>query len=125
MKNIPYSSFEAQQTIECARRLQAQTQRLRCLIEESKFNFLITDLELGLTFVRIASAAGEVSDQRNRNKANARKAYDAISRFRHRVLLTAGQRKLVDGKLAQLGLALEQLGAILLTKIPAQVATPG
>lgn len=90
-----------------------------------RFRMAYIDFNLFLTFVRIASAAGEVSDQRNRNKANARKAYDAISRFRHRVLLTAGQRKLVDGKLAQLGLALEQLGAILLTKTPAQVATPG
>jgi hypothetical protein len=115
-KDVSDLIAEAQAAIERARRHQVRTEQISRnshLIGKLGFNFLITDLELGMTFARIASNAHEASGKRTRNKANARRAYDVISRLNHRVLLSGHEREKVELKLANLRLALEELGEIL------------
>lgn len=72
--------------------------------------FLITDLEVAMTLIRIASNAAEDSEKRIRNRANARHAYDAVSRISSHAVLTDEERQDVDEKLAELRSALQGLG---------------
>ena len=89
-----------------------ETARRLAEIEETGATFLITDLDVAMTLARIAGGAAEDSEKRSRNRANARHAYDAVSRISHRALLTGDERRAVDEKLAELRSALEQLGDV-------------
>jgi hypothetical protein len=80
--------------------------------EKAGFNFLIADLELGMTFTRIASDARENSDKRVRNRASARRAYDGFFGIAHRASRSEEQHQEVKEKLQQLKSALEQLGEV-------------
>ncbi|HKW16612.1 MAG TPA: hypothetical protein VJO35_03790 [Terriglobales bacterium] len=114
-KNASELIAKAQQTIERALCRQARAEQIlrnSDLVGKPGFTFLITDLKLGMTFARIASHAPEGSEKRTRNKANARKAFDSIYHLSHRVLLSNDKRQELDGKLAQLRRALEQLGEV-------------
>jgi hypothetical protein len=88
------------------------TQQLKVLeeIEKAGAMFFITDLELALTLTRIAGDAAENSATKARNQANARHAYDEISRISYGAVLTDNDRGDVANKLAELRSALEQLG---------------
>ncbi|HEY6253368.1 MAG TPA: hypothetical protein VI685_25710 [Candidatus Angelobacter sp.] len=50
--------------------------------------FLFTELETGLTFARLASAAKDNPTKVERNTRNARKAYDSLLHFQERVSLS-------------------------------------
>jgi hypothetical protein len=78
-------------------------------IEQTGTTFFLTDLDLAITMTRIASDAPKASEKRARNRANARHAYDAISRISHHAVLPEKERRDVDNKLAELRSALEQL----------------
>ena len=73
-------------------------------IERTGATFLVTDLDLAMTMTRDAAS----SEKRNRNLANARHAYDDVSRISHHASLTDNERQNVDDKLAELRSALEQ-----------------
>ena len=77
-------------------------------IERTGATFLITDLGLAITLTRVAGDAAEDSEKRNRNLANARRAYDDVSRISSHASLTDNERQNVDDKLAELRSALEQ-----------------
>jgi hypothetical protein len=79
-------------------------------IEQTGTTFFLTDLDLAMTMTRIASGAPKDSEKRARNQANARHAYDSISRISHHAVLTDTERNDVDAKLAELRSALQQLG---------------
>jgi len=79
-------------------------------MEKTGTTFFLTDLDLAMTMTRIASDAPEDSQKRARNQANARHAYDTISRISHQAALTENERREVDNKLAELRSALEQFG---------------
>jgi hypothetical protein len=81
-------------------------------IEKTGATFLITDLDVAMTFTRIAGDAAQDSEKRNRNLANARHAYDDVSRMSHHASLTDNERQNVDDKLAELRSALEQQGEV-------------
>ena len=81
-------------------------------VERTGATFLISDLKLAMTLTRIATDAAKNSAKRKRNQANARHAYDAVSRISRQALLTDGERHDVDGRLAKLRSALEQLGEV-------------
>ena len=87
------------------------TQRLE-QAEKTGAAFLITDLEVAMTLVHIAESAAEDSEKRNRNRANARHAYDAVSRISSHAVLTDDERQEVDEKLAELRSALQGLGEV-------------
>lgn len=81
-------------------------------LERAGFSFLMTDLELGLTLTRVASSAREASEKRNRNRTNARRAYDAVWRISRHAFLNSDERQEVTEKLSELKAALEQLGEV-------------
>jgi hypothetical protein len=72
--------------------------------------FLLTELNTGLTFVRIALTNRKDRDKVVRNQANARLAHDTILRFKLRVPLTPAQQIDFDEKFATLKDGLQQLG---------------
>lgn len=69
--------------------------------------FVKTELETGITFARIALSAKH-ADKLERNKANARLAYDTALRFAER--LTPKQAADVDALIKDLRGKLEELG---------------
>ncbi len=81
-------------------------------IEETGATFLITDLDLAMTLTRIAGNSAEDSEKRNRNRANARRAYDSVSQINEHALIAVDDRKVVNEKLVELRSALEQLGEV-------------
>ena len=89
-----------------------RAQRRLDRIEKTGVTFLITDLDLAMTLTRIAGDAAEDSEKRNRNQANARHAFDDVSRISHHASLTDNERQSVDDKLGELRFALEQLGEV-------------
>ena len=81
-------------------------------IERTGARFLTTDLGLAITLTRVAGGAAEDSEKRSRNLANARHAYDDVSRISRHASLTHNERQNVDHKLAELRTALERLGEV-------------
>ena len=75
----------------------------------SKLDFLHSDLAAGLTMAQMAAAADGGSEKRSRNARNARKAYDAVLRFRHNVVMTEDQSRALDEKLSELQALLVRL----------------
>jgi hypothetical protein len=72
-------------------------------------DFLRTELDTGLTLANIA-LRNDHPDKVERNRKNARLAYDTVIRTRGRVLLTEEQSQSVSLTLKQLRKKLEQLG---------------
>ena len=79
---------------------------------ETGLQFLLVEIDTGLTFARIAHAAQGSSAPRKfeRNLKNARKAYDSALRFRRTSVLEPEQKTAVDTKLEELKTALQGLG---------------
>jgi hypothetical protein len=71
--------------------------------------FLRTELTMGLTFARIALEA-RTESKFERNRANARKAYDALLHFTPGTSLSAEEAQEIGASTAQLKSALQQLG---------------
>jgi uncharacterized protein involved in type VI secretion and phage assembly len=116
-ESVWHLQAKAQRAIARARLHQAATKLLLKNppeMENPGYTFLITDSKLGMTFARIALHAIEGSQKRMRNQANARRAYDGISRMSHCRFLSRRQRDDVDSKLAQLRSALNDLGEVFL-----------
>lgn len=78
--------------------------------EKAGFSFLVTDLDLAITMAHIASQSGQDPEKRNRNRDNARRAFDSVSRLTQKAVLDEGEREQVNEKLAKLKSALKQLG---------------
>lgn len=79
-------------------------------IRRTGFEYLITDLNLALTMIRMASDANGDSQKRLRNRANARRAFDSVSDFSRKLLLTVAEKEEVARKLGEVKVALERLG---------------
>jgi len=71
--------------------------------------FVRTELQVGLTMSRIAMEAHH-PEKVQRNRASARKAYDAVMRFIPKVNFTRDEATEVSSKLAQLKSELQLLG---------------
>jgi hypothetical protein len=63
--------------------------------------FLLTELDTGLVFLKVAAAA-KSAERVLRNRENARLAYNTVLRFLPIVKLGAEERKVFDQKLAEL-----------------------
>jgi hypothetical protein len=75
----------------------------------AELDFLRSELTTGLTLIKIAHDANQ-SDKADRNRANARKAYDAVLRFSSKVSLSDVETSEIKSKLAELRAALQSLG---------------
>ena len=73
--------------------------------------FIIADLELAFTFLKIARTSS-VTETVRRNQRNARTAYHAVLQFLPRCLpaLSAAERQTIEDNLRKLKHRLEQLG---------------
>jgi hypothetical protein len=76
---------------------------------QSELRFLEAELGIGFTSCRIAVQA-KSNQKRERNLANARKAYDAIVYFRPKTELSSADTDRIDSQLAKLKAELRQLG---------------
>ena len=75
----------------------------------SDAEFLRIEIHTGLTMSKIAREAA-YDDKMERNRANARKAYDTVMRFIPKLVLTAEEADEIKRGLAQLESDLRQLG---------------
>lgn len=78
-------------------------------IESGELEFLRAEAQTGLTFARIALGARH-RDKIDRNRVNARKAYDTLLRFMPKDNATSGAWDDVRAKIAELKSHLQQLG---------------
>jgi hypothetical protein len=72
--------------------------------------FLRTELTTGLTFSKIALDETKDESKVERNRANARKAYNAVLHFMPGTILSAAESQEIEARMAQLRSALQQLG---------------
>ena len=74
-----------------------------------ELEFLRAELATGLTFSKIALEARHASKV-ERNRVNARRAYDTVRHFAPGTSLSAEEALEIDSRTAQLKSALQQLG---------------
>lgn len=73
------------------------------------FDFLRAELRTGRTFSRLARTSRD-EHKKNRNRANARKAYDAVVHFARGANLLPDQESEIRTELGVLKAELQQLG---------------
>lgn len=82
---------------------------LKASCNRSRVDFVIADLDLGLTFSHMAR--GHVTQEtKDRTRRSARRAYDTVVHFRDRVSATPAEALSIGKKLARLKSELQQLG---------------
>lgn len=77
---------------------------------QSGVQFLKIDLDIALTFVKIALSSHKDHDKRARNQANARKAHDTVIHWKDRLEISQPDALEIEAKLQKLRAALEELG---------------
>lgn len=78
-------------------------------MENGEIEFLRAEVQTGLTFARIALGARH-QEKRDRNRVNAKKAYDTLLRYMPKDHATWGAWDDVRAKIAELKSQLQQLG---------------
>jgi hypothetical protein len=78
-------------------------------LNSTNVDFLKIDVETALTFTKIALEADD-REKRDRNRKNARKAYDTILHLRNKVEFSPSQDKYMNEKLERLKRDLITLG---------------
>ena len=75
----------------------------------TEVDFLRSEIDTGLTLCRIASETAN-ADKIERNRSNARKAYESVLRFLPRVPLANDEHQEITSKLRKLRKRLQALG---------------
>ena len=78
-------------------------------MNESEVSFLLTDLDLAMTFMDVADAS-RVDETTRRNHTNARTAYDTVLRLLEKLRPNTDERQVIDAKLAILKMRLQAVG---------------
>jgi len=84
--------------------------QIREEVNQTGFDFLMTDLDTRLAFIQIARGPNFDAETKRRNVINARRAYDTVGRLRERLQLDSEQQRAFDEKRMSLKNALEQMG---------------
>ncbi len=101
---------ESRELLEKSAALMSRADELCALRSESKIvKALKTDLKVGLTFAAIALQRSD-DLERQRNRRNARVAYETVLRFAKRVPLAPSDKAEIESRAAELRAALLQLG---------------
>lgn len=79
------------------------------IAERSALAFLNAEIHTGLTMAHIALRARR-PDKKERNRTNARKAYDAILHYLPQSNLSSSEAKEIQSRLAELRSVLQRLG---------------
>lgn len=88
------------------------TSERRADFHQTGFQFVNAELDTGLTFARIALGA-KGRDKVERNRVNARKAYDSAMHFLPSTSLSADEAGPIKEKISALAAALTKLGEVL------------
>jgi hypothetical protein len=80
-----------------------------CRANQTGIDFLVTDLDLGLTFMDVAEVSRD-SETVRRNYDNARTAYDKVEHLSGKLTPNAKQRQAIDAGLALLKMRLQAVG---------------
>jgi hypothetical protein len=75
-----------------------------------QFEFLMTDLDAGLTFVRLAQSAVDDPGKRDRNLRKAEVAYETVGRLMSQVVLSDERRRELAARLEELREAINAVG---------------
>jgi hypothetical protein len=78
-------------------------------LNHSGISFLLTDLDLAMTFMDVADAS-RIEETTRRNHTNARTAYDTVLRLLEKLTPNADERQALDAKLASLKTRLQAVG---------------
>lgn len=81
---------------------------LKEMANQNGVTLIPAELETGLAFAQIAKRSAH--EKRDRNRKNARKAYDAVLRFRERVHCSSRDADVMNEKLERLRTDLAELG---------------
>jgi hypothetical protein len=79
-------------------------------LKRNGFEFLKTEINVGLTLAKGASQAGDSSSKKVRNQAKARRAYDTVVRLSERLHLNESEVEELNQRLEPLRSALQELG---------------
>jgi hypothetical protein len=72
-------------------------------------DFLLSECDLALTFLDVADATA-IPETAQRNRGNARKAYDVILRYMPKLVLSAAESQYTQTKLSTIRTRLEAVG---------------
>jgi|SRR5690242_20106394 hypothetical protein len=86
----------------------AKRSELKDRFDESRFQFIMSELELAITFCRVAATSSS-NTKSDRNAQNAQKAYRAARHFLVESDLSKSERQNVHDKVKQLNVSLKQL----------------
>jgi hypothetical protein len=89
--------------------LQEKTSRLMEQTNQAGIDFIVTDLNTGLTFLEIANVSGSDSN-RKRNFEKAHEVYRTVTRLLPRVMPSPAVKQQIEKKLEELKGALEKAG---------------
>ena len=78
-------------------------------LNQSGVSFLLTDLDLAMTFMDVADAS-RVDETTRRNHTNARTAYNTVLRLLEKLTPNSDERQVIDAKLAILKMRLQAVG---------------
>ena len=78
-------------------------------LSQSGVSFLLTDLDLAMTFMDVADAS-RIEETTRRNHTNARTAYDTVVHLLEKLTPNADQRQAIDAQLTILKTRLEAIG---------------
>jgi hypothetical protein len=78
-------------------------------LNQSGVSFLLTDLDLAMTFMDVADAS-RIEETTRRNHTNARTAYDTVVHLLEKLTPNADQRQAIDAQLTILKTRLEAIG---------------
>lgn len=75
---------------------------------QSRFSLMMTDLDIGFTFAKIAASSPHDSTK-SRNRANAQRALDTVDGMAQQSSLTNDERNFIGRKISELRATLEHL----------------
>jgi hypothetical protein len=78
-------------------------------LNQNGVDFVLIDLDVGMTFMDVAEAS-RIDEITRRNHHNARKAYDAVVRLLEKLKPSLSERQAIDAKLAILRTRLQTVG---------------
>ena len=78
-------------------------------LNQSGVSFLLTDLDLAMTFMDVADAS-RIEETTRRNHTNARTAYDTVVHLLEKLTPNADHRQAIDAQLTILKTRLEAIG---------------
>ena len=88
----------------------SQKERRRQALNACGVQFLKVDLDIALSFVKIALHSHNDHDKRTRNQANARKVHDTVIHWKKRLEISQPDALEIDAKFQELRTALQKLG---------------